>query len=307
MLLRKLEMKDAPLMLEWMHDEEVTRNLSANFAAKTISDVQKFIADSQNTQTDLHLAVVSDTDLYMGTVSLKHIDRVNGTAEFAISVRRAAMSKGYAWFGMSEILRIGFEELGLNCICWCVSEENRRAVRFYDKHNFQKTATVPPAILQRYQDMHGLQWYAVQKGESFGQRLSVDGCKKIHIQTVPTPNAGELSFFEAPREIPFPIKRLYYITKVPQGVRRGFHAHKQLKQLLFCPYGKIQLLLDDGMRREEIILSDPSVGILIEKPVWREMLWLQADSVLCVAASDYYAPNDYIRDYDAFRQFAQTL
>ena len=86
-------------------------------------------------------------------------------------------------------------------------------------------------------------------------------------------------------------------------MRRGFHAHKELKQLLFCPYGRIQLILENELGREEIELSDPSVGVVIEKPTWREMLWLQSNSVLCVAASDYYTTEDYIRDYDEFVRF----
>lgn len=123
----------------------------------------------------------------------------------------------------------------------------------------------------------------------------------MHIKTIPTVGAGELSFFEATHDVPFEFKRMYYISKVPEGTRRGFHAHKKLKQLLFCPYGRIQLVLENKHGREEIELSDPSIGVVIEEPTWREMLWLQKDSVLCVAASDYYEVEDYIRDYDVFR------
>ena len=97
---------------------------------------------------------------------------------------------------------------------------------------------------------------------------------------------GQLVALEEKKEIPFDIKRVYYISKVPEGVRRGFHAHKKLQQFLFCPYGRIQLLLENKYGREEIELSDPSIGILIEETTWREMFWLQKDSVLCVAASD---------------------
>jgi dTDP-4-dehydrorhamnose 3,5-epimerase-like enzyme len=125
----------------------------------------------------------------------------------------------------------------------------------------------------------------------------------VHIKTIPTLNAGELSFFEGTRDIPFEIKRIYFISKVPEGVRRGFHAHKKLKQLLFCPYGCIQLILENQRGREEIELSDPSVGVLIEEPTWREMLWMKKDSVLCVAASDFYTTEDYIRDYEEFQRF----
>ena len=135
------------------------------------------------------------------------------------------------------------------------------------------------------------------------QEQTVAGCSVIHIRTVPTPGEGELSFFEAERDFGFEIKRIYYITKVPEGICRGFHAHKELKQLLFCPYGEIRLSLDDGHIREEITLDDPSIGVVIEKPTWREMQWLKENSVLCVAASEYYKEEDYIRDYHEYLEY----
>ena len=76
--------------------------------------------------------------------------------------------------------------------------------------------------------------------------------------------------------------------------------------MLFCPYGRIQLVLENQYGREEIELSDPSIGVVIEEPTWREMLWLQKDSVLCVAASEFYEPKDYIRDYEEFRAYIET-
>lgn len=299
MYLRKLETKDASLMLAWMHDESVVNRLRGDFASKTIADCYKFI-QSSITDTNIHLAIASDTDEYMGTVSLKNID--DKSAEFAITVRKEAMGKGYSWFGMEAIIEKAFNELNLESVYWCVSRENERAVRFYDKHNFNEVIDVPERVLARYMGMQDLKWYSVLKGDEFNVRDSVAGCRVIHIKTIPTVDAGELSFFEATHEIPFDIKRIYYISKVPEGVRRGFHAHKELKQLLFCPYGRIQLILENRNGREEIELSDPSIGVVIDKCTWREMLWLQKDSVLCVAASDYYKVDDYIRDYDEFKK-----
>ena len=137
-------------------------------------------------------------------------------------------------------------------------------------------------------------------------QLSVPGCKVITIKTISTAGAGQLSFFEGQHDIPFDMRRIYYISQVPDGVRRGFHAHKELKQLIFCPYGNIRLFLDDGRgNKDKIELSDPSVGVVVERPVWREMLWCKEDSVLCVAASDYYSEADYIRNYDDFLAYLQ--
>lgn len=135
MKLRKLELKDAPLMLEWMHNPEVVNFMQANFAEKTLQDCETFIKIAQNSTDALHLAVVDDSDIYMGTVSLKSITKED--AEFAITMRKTAMGKGYAQYAMKEIIRIGFEELHLEHIYWYVNSDNQRAVRFYDKQGYQ--------------------------------------------------------------------------------------------------------------------------------------------------------------------------
>lgn len=155
MKLRKLEWKDAPLMLEWMHDPSVVKNLQANFASKTLTDCMEFIHSAQNCAANLHLAIVDDNDTYMGTVSLKHI--ADGTAEFAITVRSAAMGHGFSAYGMKTILAYGIRELELKEIYWCVSPENQRAIRFYDKNRYLRTNQVPDSIQSRYSQT--LIWY----------------------------------------------------------------------------------------------------------------------------------------------------
>jgi len=136
MKLRKLELKDAPLMLEWMHDTEIIRDLQTNFTSKSLKDCVEFIEQSQDTSKEMHLAIVDESDEYMGTVSLKHITK--NDAEFAITIRKKAMGKNLSKNGMAEIIRIGLEDLGLNKIYWCVNGINSRAVRFYDKNNYQR-------------------------------------------------------------------------------------------------------------------------------------------------------------------------
>lgn len=134
--LRKLKKSDAPLMLEWMHDEDVVHFMRADFQHKTLGDCERFIASSQEDSKNIHLAAVDDIDNYMGTVSLKNID--NGSSEFAITMRKEAMGKGYAAEAMKQIIDKGFNELGLEYIYWYVRPENKRAVRFYDKNGYQR-------------------------------------------------------------------------------------------------------------------------------------------------------------------------
>ena len=305
MRLRKLKLKDAPLMLEWMHDADVVRDLRNDFASKTIGDCRDFIKNSSNDKMNVHYAIVSNEDEYMGTVSLKNIDNQTNSAEFGIVVRKAAMGAGYSWYGMTAILKIAFEQLALKCVYWCVSSKNERACRFYEKHHFSRLNDIPPFVSKRYRGIVGLRWYLVSSNDNYLQdeRREILGCKIIKIKTISTLGAGQLSFLEGNRDCPFDIKRIYYIAKVPEGQRRGFHAHINLKQLVFCLYGEICFVLDDGKSREEILLNDPSVAVLIEKPIWREMLWIKENSVLCVCASDYYDEDDYIRNYDRFLEF----
>ena len=138
MELRKLEEKDAELMFEWMHDSSVVEHLQTDFESKTIEDCKAFIKDANNDNTThLHMAIINDQDEYMGTVSLKNITK--NDAEFAITIRKVAMGQGYSRYAMKEIIRIGFEELKLNRIYWCVNPNNKRAIRFYDKGGYMRT------------------------------------------------------------------------------------------------------------------------------------------------------------------------
>ena len=122
----------------------------------------------------------------------------------------------------------------------------------------------------------------------------------MDIELLTIRSSAALSFVEGDRDIPFPIKRMYYIHSQPAGTHRGFHAHKALQQLLICPHGKICVLLDDGNERSEVLLDNPTKGLILRPSTWREMIWEQDDSVLCVLASDYYDESDYLREYQDF-------
>lgn len=308
MRLRGLEEKDIEYMFEWMRDRKVTQWLHGDYSRMTSFNAEEFVKHSISIN-EIHFAIASDTDEYMGTVSIRHIDEENKLAEFAVVVRNCAMGKGYAWHGMVDTLDYAFERYDIDGIYWRVSKNNKRAIRFFRKHGFNllDEEDIPKEIISRHSNEKELLWFCVLRGDDYSNSLlsrgDVVGCPIVTINTIPTIGAGELSFFESERDIYFDIKRIYYISKVPEGTRRGFHAHKTLKQILFCPYGKIQLILDDGINREEITLSDPSIAIVIDKPTWREMLWLERNSVLVVAASDYYDSIDYIRDYSEYLDY----
>lgn len=111
---------------------------------------------------------------------------------------------------------------------------------------------------------------------------------------------GELVALEAEKSVPFQIKRVYYLYGTQSGVSRGYHAHKNLKQIAVCLTGKCRMVLDNGFTREQVWLDNPTKGLMIEDLIWREMHDFSEDCVLLVLASEHYDESDYIRNYDDF-------
>ena len=111
---------------------------------------------------------------------------------------------------------------------------------------------------------------------------------------------GQLVALEEFKDIPFSIKRVYYIYDTAQGVTRGFHAHKKLEQILICMHGSCKILLDDGKDKAVVPLDSPNEGLYVGNAMWREMFDFSPDAVLVVLASELYDEADYIRNYDEF-------
>lgn len=111
---------------------------------------------------------------------------------------------------------------------------------------------------------------------------------------------GQLISLEEFRDIPFEIKRVYYMYDTGKDVRRGFHAHRSLQQILICIHGTCKILLDNGKEKKVVSLEKPYEGLYVSNNMWREMYDFSPDAVLMVLASDYYKEDDYIRNYDDF-------
>lgn len=132
------------------------------------------------------------------------------------------------------------------------------------------------------------------------------------IKWIELPNLGDhrgsLIVAEANRNIPFSIQRLYYISGAQPDVPRGFHAHKQLRQIAFGIQGSCKMLMDNGREKQEVLIAQSNKGLLIPPMVWHEMHDFSEDCILLVLASDYYDESDYIRNYGQFlKEVDQTL
>ena len=168
MKLRNLKRKDAPLMLEWMHDEELVRYFLTDFKGKELRDCEAFIQASAEGQSR-NWAICNDEDEYLGTVSLKQIDLRNGNAEYAIAMRRCALGTGIARCATEETLRIAFEELGLNRVYLNVLEDNVRANKFYEKTGFLYEGTFREHVYAggKYRN---LKWFALTKADYLARK-----------------------------------------------------------------------------------------------------------------------------------------
>lgn len=116
---------------------------------------------------------------------------------------------------------------------------------------------------------------------------------------------GMLVALEEHNDIPFEIKRVYYMYDTKPGVRRGFHAHKALEQILICIHGTCKILMDNGEEKKVVSLEKPYEGLYISNDIWREMYDFSEDAVLMVLASEVYNEDDYIRNYDEFLKFVK--
>lgn len=116
---------------------------------------------------------------------------------------------------------------------------------------------------------------------------------------------GMLVALEEMKDIPFEVKRIYYMYDTVAGVRRGYHAHKALQQILIAIHGSCKIHLDDGYDTAEVVLDKPYEGLYLSNNVWREMYDFSDDAVLMVLASEYYDENDYIRNYHDFLEFVR--
>lgn len=130
--------------------------------------------------------------------------------------------------------------------------------------------------------------------------------RKIQFQDH-TDRYGHLTPIEGSSDIPFAISRVYYISGVKAGVRRGFHSHRKLRQVLVCVHGSVKILVKTPEEEEIVTLDSASEGLYIAEMVWREMYDFKDGAVLLVLASEYYSEDDYIRDYGQYELEAKEF
>lgn len=172
--LRELKEKDAPLMLEWMHDPEIQKGFIKNMLEMTLSDAEQFCRSAVlplkiETGQDLHFAIVNETDEYLGTVSLKKIDTDNGSAEYAISTRKKIHGTGSAKIATGLLLAKAFNEYGLHRVYLNVLPDNKSAIRLYERCGFKLEGEAREHLIKEGKYVN-LRWYGILADE-FDERF----------------------------------------------------------------------------------------------------------------------------------------
>ena len=136
------------------------------------------------------------------------------------------------------------------------------------------------------------------------KKTIVDDCCLIDLSKIHDVR-GNLTPIESGEDIPFDIKRIYYLYDVPSGESRGAHAHKELQQLIIAANGSFTITLDDGNNKKSFTLNRPYQGLLIVPGIWRDLDDFSSGAVLLCLASEHYLASDYIRDYDNFLNYKE--
>ena len=127
----------------------------------------------------------------------------------------------------------------------------------------------------------------------------ISDCALIDLPKIEN-RSGNITAIENNLDIPFEVKRIYYLYDIPSGESRGGHAHVNLQQLIIAVSGSFEFIVDDGNKKKKISLNTPNKGLLMPSGLWRELVNFSSGCVCLVLCSDFYDENDYIRDYQDF-------
>jgi len=134
-----------------------------------------------------------------------------------------------------------------------------------------------------------------------GKQITIEDVKFFNARTMVEPD-GNLVPIEGNTDVPFDIKRVFYVYGVKNQDDRGKHSHFETKQVLYCLHGKVEVLVHDGVRKRKYLLESPQQGLYIPEMIWDEQVYLTEDTVMLVLANTKYNPSDYINDFEEFKK-----
>jgi len=294
---RRLQLKDAEKMLEWMHDPEISYKYKTNFADYTLKDAQDFIQHSFSEDYQ-HFAVVDAQDEYIGTISLKNISKYNNNAELTSAFRSCAGKETYE-SAVSSMIQYGFDQLQLDEIYVRIFEDHTSLIDYYVRLGFTKGGTFVNRLHIK-EESKKLCWYYKRKNTNYKA-----GHQMLHFHEQGDMR-GHMVVIEQFKDVPFQIRRIFYIYGSDSNIKRGLHANRKSEFVLVNVAGSSKIKVFDGKSESIYELVQPHTGVYLPKMVWKEMYDFSEDSVLLVLSNEVYDPLEYIRDLDEYKRYIGT-
>ncbi|WP_166727609.1 sugar 3,4-ketoisomerase [Mucilaginibacter gilvus] len=138
-----------------------------------------------------------------------------------------------------------------------------------------------------------------------GVKTTVFDCNIMQLPRIHN-RAGNITPVENNVHIPFAVKRIYYLYDIPGGESRAAHGHKELEQVIIAASGSFDVHLDDGLNKKTIQLNRPYAGLHVKPGIWRDISNFSSGAICLVLASELYDEQDYLRDYEGFKQYKLT-
>lgn len=135
---------------------------------------------------------------------------------------------------------------------------------------------------------------------------SVYDCQVLELSKIHNP-AGNITIVEGNENVPFNLRRIYYLYDIPGGESRGGHAHKELYQLIVAASGSFEVMLDDGKNKKIVRLNRPNYGLMVVPGIWRELFEFSSGAICMVLASHKYDEADYLREYSSFLEVKKQI
>lgn len=291
-ILRKLKVKDIPYMLEWMHDKTIARQYKTRFEEYSEKQVQLFIENSFS-DDNKHWAYVDDNDEYLGTISLKNISKYNKNAEMTYAFRSKVRFYEIR-DAINLLLDYASDVEKLTEVYSHVFEEDHKTIELFKSVGLVSGGT----YVQRYELLgveHKMCWFFKKFDDNIEGSLN----DVIHFNERGD-ERGHMVVIEQLKDVPFEIKRLFYIYGSDADVIRGQHANRKSEFVLINVCGSSKVRVTDGTNEKVYSLDKPHMGVYIPKMIWKDMYDFSKDSVLLVLSNELYDATEYIRDYDKY-------
>jgi len=302
--LRSLYKKDAPLLLECLSNTTIASYFHLDSNHINLDSMYNFIQDSQVTPLYSRFAITDiETDEYLGIVSLENINLSNKSAEYVISLRKEAQAFGYGYVATMKILEYSFNTLDLQRVYFNVLSKNETAINFFERCGFVYEGEFSEHIFIQ-NEFQSLKWFRLMKHEY--DKIMMSGTSSVYdVKLIEFAHLGDdrgqLVVVEGRHNIPFDIKRIFYIYGSDSKVVRGQHANRHSAFCMINVRGTSKIRAIDCNGNEKVFnLDRPNIGLYLPKMIWKDMYDFSSDSVLLVLSSEYYDGSEYIRSYDDF-------